>query len=195
MRVYRVQTFTSVCSKMPTVEDAVLAAAASVIFAGHQERRPRRLWVRPFLKARAKYCGNDLLADINEDDRDPLSGKLRSDGSIKIFRGKASCDFEYLLTVIGHSLTSELDWACALVRAVLLCALCSCARCALAHAVLLCTPCSCAPCALVHAVLLCTLCSSSSRHHVVVVVTLMAVWIWCFFLTCYSLSEHSVTYW
>lgn len=43
-----------------------------------------------------------MLADLNEDDRDPLSGILRCDGSIKNIFIMASCDFEYMLTMIRH---------------------------------------------------------------------------------------------
>lgn len=68
---------------MFTVEDAVLTTAARVIFDGHQERRPRRFWARPSLKVRAKYSGSDLLADLKEDDGDPLSSELRRDSSIR----------------------------------------------------------------------------------------------------------------
>lgn len=83
MLVHRVPTFTSVGYKMSTVEDAVLTTATRAIFFGHQERRPRRFWVRPSLKLRAKYSGSDLLADLKEDDGDPLSGELRCDSSIR----------------------------------------------------------------------------------------------------------------
>lgn len=49
------------------------------------ETSARRFWVRPTLKARAKYSGVDMLADLNEDDKGLLSdqkevflnGKLR----------------------------------------------------------------------------------------------------------------------
>lgn len=47
---------------MSTVEDAVIAAAERIVLACHQVRHPRRLWVRPYLKAREEYYGSDLLS-------------------------------------------------------------------------------------------------------------------------------------
>lgn len=46
------------------------------------------------LKARVKYSVCDLLANLNRDDRGPLSGELRCDDSVKKFLRMASCDFE-----------------------------------------------------------------------------------------------------
>lgn len=52
---------TLVGSKISTVEAAVLAVTACVILAGHQERRPRRVYVWPYSKVREKYRASDLL--------------------------------------------------------------------------------------------------------------------------------------
>ncbi|KAI4470485.1 voltage-gated potassium channel [Holotrichia oblita] len=41
--------------------------------------------VRPALKARDRYSESDMVADLREDDVDPLSGELRCDGSVKNF--------------------------------------------------------------------------------------------------------------
>lgn len=84
---------------MSKVEDVVLAAAVCVILS--KQRRPRRYWVRPSLQARAKYCGSDLLRDLNRDDLDPLSGELRCDGSFKNFLRMSSSDFEFLIVKVG----------------------------------------------------------------------------------------------
>ncbi|KAG8266860.1 hypothetical protein J6590_062281 [Homalodisca vitripennis] len=60
-----------VLTRMSSVEDVVLAAAACVVLS--KQRRPRRYWVRPSLHSRVTYSGNDLLDDLNRDDVDPLS--------------------------------------------------------------------------------------------------------------------------
>lgn len=67
------------------VEDAILAAAACVILARQHIRTKRRFWVRPSLEARKKYSGTTLLADLERDDRDLLTGEIRCDGSFKNF--------------------------------------------------------------------------------------------------------------
>lgn len=62
-------------------------------------RRPSGETIQTILdeisKARVKYSGCDLLADLNRDDRGPLSGELRCYGGVKNFLRIASCDFEY----------------------------------------------------------------------------------------------------
>lgn len=91
---------------MSSVEEVVLAAAACVVLA-HNQRRPRRYWVKPSLRARCRYSGTDMLNDLNEDDIDPLSLELRTDGSFKNFLRMASCDFEYLVSMIGHKIARQ----------------------------------------------------------------------------------------
>lgn len=84
-------------------DDVVLAAAAAcVVLATAAQRRRRRYWVKPSLRARTVYSGSDMLNDLQEDDRDPLSGELRCDGSIKNFLRMTSCDFEWLIGQLGH---------------------------------------------------------------------------------------------
>jgi hypothetical protein len=90
---------------MSSVEEVVLAAAACVILA--TQRRPRRFWVKPSLKARAKYSGSDMLKDLQEDDVDPLCGELRCDGSFKNFLRMSSSDFEYLLLMLGPKIAKQ----------------------------------------------------------------------------------------
>lgn len=90
---------------MSRVEDVVLAAAACVVLAN--QRRPRRFWVKPSLRARARYSGSDMLQDLQEDDVDPLSGELRCDGSFKNFLRMTSCDFEYLVQILGHRIAKQ----------------------------------------------------------------------------------------
>lgn len=91
-------------SEMSDEEDAIIAAAACVIIANHCTRGPRRYWVRPSLRARDRYSGSDMIADLQKDDVDPLSGELRCDGSIKNFLRMTSSDFEYLISMIGHKI-------------------------------------------------------------------------------------------
>lgn len=83
--------------------DVALAAAAFVILAATKRKR-RRFWVKPSLRARTVYSGRDLLNDLQEDDRDPLSGELRCDGSVKNFLRMTSSDFEWLIVTIGHQI-------------------------------------------------------------------------------------------
>lgn len=84
------------------MEDAILAAAVCVILARQNIRNKRRFWVRPSLKVREKYSGTTLLADLQEDDTDLLTGEIRCDGSFKNFLRMKSSDFEYILNNIGH---------------------------------------------------------------------------------------------
>lgn len=86
-------------------DDVVLAAAACVVLA--TQRRPRRYWVKPSLRARTLYSGSDMLNDLQEDDRDPLSGELRCDGSIKNFLRMTSCDVEWLIGMVGHRIGKQ----------------------------------------------------------------------------------------
>ena len=88
---------------MSSVEDVVLAAAACVILA--KQRTPRRYWVRPSLKARAKYNGSELFKDLNRNDIEPLSGQLRFDGGLKIVFDV----FNVLNTIVAlqHKFTSN----------------------------------------------------------------------------------------
>lgn len=90
---------------MSSVEDVVLAAAACVILA--KQRRPRRFWVKPSLKARDRYSGSDMLRDLEEDDVDPLCGELRCDGSFKNFLRMLSSDFEYLILMLGDKIAKQ----------------------------------------------------------------------------------------
>ncbi|KAI4470488.1 voltage-gated potassium channel [Holotrichia oblita] len=54
-------------------EDAIIASAACVIIASHCTRGPEDDEVRPALKARDRYSESDMVADLREDDVDPLS--------------------------------------------------------------------------------------------------------------------------
>ncbi|XP_074030027.1 uncharacterized protein [Leptinotarsa decemlineata] len=83
-------------------DGVVLAAAACVVLATAAQRRHRRYWVKQSLRARTVYSGSDMLNDLQEDDRDPLSGELRCDGSIKNFLRMTSCDVEWLIGQLGH---------------------------------------------------------------------------------------------
>lgn len=89
---------------MASVEDVVLAAAACVVLAEQEQRRPRRYWVKPSLRARSVYSGSDMLRDLQEDDEDLLTGELRCDGSVKNFLRITSCDFENLIQMVGHKI-------------------------------------------------------------------------------------------
>lgn len=91
---------------MPNKKVVLAAAAAATVILATQ-RRERRFWVRPSLKARNKYSGSDLLNDLNQDDRaeDPsMCYEIRCDGSFKNFLRMTSADFEYLLGIIGQKI-------------------------------------------------------------------------------------------
>ncbi|XP_011859024.1 PREDICTED: uncharacterized protein LOC105556537 [Vollenhovia emeryi] len=96
--------FISVFIMASNVEDAILAAAACVILTRQHIRTKRRFWVRPSLEARKKYSGTILIADLERDDRDILTGEIRCDGSFKNFARMTSFDFEYLINKIGHKI-------------------------------------------------------------------------------------------
>ncbi|XP_074026325.1 uncharacterized protein [Leptinotarsa decemlineata] len=83
-------------------DDVVLVAAACVVLATAAQRRRRRYWVKPSFRARTVYSGSDMLNDLQEDDRDPLSGELWCDRSIKNFLRMTSCDVEWLIGQLGH---------------------------------------------------------------------------------------------
>ncbi|KAG8301320.1 hypothetical protein J6590_056007 [Homalodisca vitripennis] len=104
LAIWRARLIFSVFStsvlEMSSVEDVVLAAAACVILS--KQRKPKRYWIKPSLRARSVYSGSDMLNDLQEDDIDPLSGELRCDGSIKNFLCMASSDFEHLIVMLGH---------------------------------------------------------------------------------------------
>lgn len=91
---------------MASPDDAALSAAACVLLCAM--RRKRRFWVRPSLRARDRYSGSDLLEDLRRDDANIHIGhELRSDGSFKNFCRMRSEDFEFLLTMIGHSIAKK----------------------------------------------------------------------------------------
>ena len=54
-------------------------------------------------KRQGRYSGSDLLSDLNEDDVDLFWGELRCDGFFKNVLRMTSCDFEYLISMIGHT--------------------------------------------------------------------------------------------
>lgn len=95
------------------VENVIAAASACYILA--TERAPRRYWIKPSLRARARYSGSALLEDLNKDDVDPLSGELRTDGSFKNFLRMASSDFEHLVLQLGPKIAKvDTNWRLAL---------------------------------------------------------------------------------
>lgn len=100
---------TSVGSKMSAVKDVVLAAAARVVLAGHRKRRPRRFWVRPLSKTRDKFIRSDLLSDSNEDQRDPLSGKLRCEHKTSFENAKLWCE-DIVNKYIAHNIYKQNYW-------------------------------------------------------------------------------------
>ena len=59
--------------------------------------------MKPSLQARGRYSVSDLLSYLNEDDVDLLSGELRCNGSFNNFLRVTSCDFESLISMIGHT--------------------------------------------------------------------------------------------
>lgn len=86
---------------------AAALAAATVIFS--VQRRDRRYWVRPSLRARQKYSGSDLLNDLNKDDTEgnTMNYEIRCDGSFKNFLRMSSVDFEYLLAAVGQIISKQ----------------------------------------------------------------------------------------
>ena len=74
---------------------SAVAAATYLVLSGSGKKR-RRFWVRPSLLSRAIYSANDLLADLQRDDTDPVTNKVTKSGHFKNFTRISVEDFNML---------------------------------------------------------------------------------------------------
>lgn len=98
-----------VLKSMSAGEDALAAAATTVvILCLHRRRRRRRVWTRPSLLHNRNTEGHlDLVRTVIEDDVSLLPRTMYEKGVFEIFFRITKSDFEYLLHMIGPTITKE----------------------------------------------------------------------------------------
>ena len=93
---------------MATREDALLAAAATVILFAQQRQRGRyrrRFWMRPTLREKNSGERNNILNELMRDDVGLLPGQLGDSASFSNFFRMSKADFEHILNIIGPTIT------------------------------------------------------------------------------------------